>query len=644
MHHAKGTAPSALDDPSSASARSSPALHAKSTAPSALDDRPKVLKRSLPSAPPDLVPARMVNAVLYCERLLYLEWAQGEFEDNVFTVHGKIVHRRADAGGGEVPAAEAESDEKEPPPFTARAVWLSSERLGLTAKIDVVEGENGVVVPVEYKRGRAPEGVPGGAYLPDRAQVCVHVLLLREHGHRCEHGEIYFAGDKRRVTIEIDDWLIERTLAAAARAREIAAAGIIPDPLENSPKCKGCSLAPVCLPDEVTLLRALEGRPLDVELNPDPQLAFGFANDVARPTETDPWALGGDTAGETAPAKAIRRLVPPRDAGMPVYVQTPGARVSLDGERLRIEAPGAEPVEARIAHTSQLVLMGNVQITTQALAALFDHDIPVAFFSGGGWFRGRTVGHASKNIELRVAQFAAAADPALALRLARTFVAAKIRNQRTLLRRNHEAPDPVVLNELEMLAKKAEACDTLTSLLGLEGTAARFYFGAFSGMLKGGATGFDFAGRNRRPPRDPVNALLSMAYSLLTKDCVLAVAATGMDPLLGFLHQPRYGRPALALDLMEEMRPLIADSVVVTALNTQVVDADDFVRAATGCSLKPAGRRKFIEVYERRMDQLVTHPLFGYRISYRTLLQVQARLLSRVLLGEIAEYPAFRTR
>jgi CRISPR-associated protein Cas1 len=267
------------------------------------------------------------------------------------------------------------------------------------------------------------------------------------------------------------------------------------------------------------------------------------------------------------------------------------------------------------------------------------------FFSSGGWFRGRTVGHGSKNIELRIQQHRAADDPEIALRLARTIVAAKIRNSRTLLRRNHPAPDPVVLNELEALAKKSESSESVPSLLGLEGTAARCYFGAFGGMLKGeAAQSFDLDGRNRRPPKDPINALLSLAYALLVKDCVLAASIVGLDPLLGFLHQPRYGRPALALDLMEEMRPLIADSVVLTALNTGVVTEGDFVRTPVGCTLRDAGRRRFIAAYERRMDQLVTHPIFGYRLSYRRLLELQARLLARVLLGEIEQYPAFRTR
>ncbi|MDQ3032099.1 MAG: CRISPR-associated endonuclease Cas1 [Myxococcota bacterium] len=471
-------------------------------------DRAKVLKRALPSEAPDLVPARMINELFYCERLLYLEWAQSEFQDNVFTVDGRVVHRRVDGGSGSLPAPDEDDDKEEPPPFTARSVWLSSERLGLTAKIDLVEGEDGEVVPVEYKRGHAPE-VKGGAYLPERAQVCAHVLLLREHGHRCERGEIWFAADRRRVPIEIDDWLINETLSAVRRAREITSAGIIPSPLEDSPKCKGCSLAPVCLPDEVTLLRGLRGEPMNRDVDEPPQLTFAFAIDVAGPMQADPWGLGGEIAREPEPAREIRRLVPPRDVGMPLYVQSPGARVALDGERLRVElGSGQRPTDARLAHTSHVALFGNVQLTTQAIGALLDRDIPVAFFSGGGWFRGRTVGHVSKNIELRVAQHRAAADAAVACELACTFVAAKIRNQRTLLRRNHAAPDPVVLGELEAMAKKAERAESVASLLGLEGTAARYYFGAFTGMLKGSAAeAFDLEGRNRRPPRDPINAV-----------------------------------------------------------------------------------------------------------------------------------------
>ncbi|MEO7330991.1 MAG: CRISPR-associated endonuclease Cas1 [Minicystis sp.] len=601
--------------------------------------------------PPALVPARMINETLYCERLLYLEWAQGEFEDNAFTVEGRVVHTRADQPGGSLPpvpeeaetekttTGEGDTNAREERPYQARSVWLSSEKLGITAKIDIVEGdEAGRVLPIEYKRGAAPD-LPEGAYPPERAQVCAQVLLLREHGYLCEGGAIYFAASRKRVPIAVDEALIALTLRAVARAREVTARAVMPPPLDDSPKCNGCSLIGICLPDETVLLQRLEGRAVKEDEPPPPDPS----GEMEGPLEADPWGL----VGTVQPELEIRRLHPARDDKLPVYVQEQGARVSLEGDRLILKGRTLGRVEARLANTSQVSLLGNVQITTQALRALLARDIPLSFFTSGGFYLGRASGHDSNNVELRLAQHRAATDPAVCLGLARGLVASKIRNSRTLLRRNLSEPDPVVVFELEQLARKSEQAASLESLLGLEGSAARAYFKAFSGMLKGDeavhAT-FDMEGRNRRPPRDPINALLSLAYALLAKDFTVVLGMVGLDPLLGFFHQPRFGRPALALDLMEEFRPLVADSVVLGAINTGVITGEDFVRAAGSTALKPAGRKRFLLAYERRMDQLVTHPVFGYRISYRRVLEVQARLLGRMLLGELASYPAFRTR
>jgi CRISPR-associated protein Cas1 len=196
----------------------------------------------------------------------------------------------------------------------------------------------------------------------------------------------------------------------------------------------------------------------------------------------------------------------------------------------------------------------------------------------------------------------------------------------------------------------------MATLLGIEGNAARLYFGAFSGMLKpkqrpdntadtaNAPWHFDFEGRNRRPPRDPINALLSFAYSLLTKDLSVIAQITGFDPYLGFYHQPRYGRPSLALDVMEEFRPIIADSVVLSVINNGVLSPSDFIQSGPSFALSPTGRKKFIHAYEGRLDSEITHPIFGYRISYRRILEVQLRLLGRFLTDEIANYPAFTTR
>lgn len=610
--------------------------------------RAKPLPRCLPLAtqPPDLVPARMINEALYCERLMYLEWAQGEFADNAFTVDGRAVHTRADASGGELPPvpeetprqpkkpADEEDDEAGdpgPPPYQARSLWLSSETLGMTAKIDVVEGDDaGTVVPIEYKRGDAPD-VPEGAHLPERAQVCAQVLLLREHGYTCDHAEIYFARTRRRVRVDINEELVEITRRAARRAKELTSSGVLPPPLVDSRRCEGCSLVGICLPDETNFLRGLEpGGP--------PDAPAAEAMDPFWPVE----APGNEREREKE--VVLRRLQPARDDELPLYVQEQGAKISLSGEELIVRGK-KEEARARLPNVSQVSLFGNVQISTQALRALLERGVSVSFLSTGGWFYGRATGVESKNVELRVAQHRAMTDAETCLRLSRGIIASKIRNSRTLLRRNHAKPPEVTLFELEQLAKKAEQADGLGSLLGIEGTAARGYFSAFSGMLKGpSASAFELDGRNRRPPKDPINALLSLAYALLTKELAHVTASAGLDPLLGFFHQPRFGRPALALDLMEEFRPILADSTVLQAVNTGVVDESDFVTHPTGVALRPAGRRRFLLAYERRMDQLVTHPLFGYRVSYRRILEVQARLFGRFLLGEIPEYPEFRTR
>lgn len=178
----------------------------------------------------------------------------------------------------------------------------------------------------------------------------------------------------------------------------------------------------------------------------------------------------------------------------------------------------------------------------------------------------------------------------------------------------------------------------MEELLGIEGAAAGQYFQHFNGMIKAenGANdssdaaplpAFNFSTRNRRPPTDPVNALLSLSYSLLSKDCTLACLAVGFDPYVGFYHQPRFGRPALALDLMEEFRPLVAESSVLNCINNRVVTEKDFVRAGNAVNLSPAGRKRFFQVYEQRMGSLLTHPIFDYKVSYRRALELQARLL-----------------
>jgi CRISPR-associated protein Cas1 len=566
-----------------------------------MDEQPE-----LPLPPPPLrpdqpyLPARMVNEFQYCPRLAYLEWVQGEWAESADTVEGRGVHRRIDRGSGALPDPEEIVDGER---IHARSVTLSSERLGLIAKLDLIEGEDGAVQPVDYKRGRRPH-VPAGAWEPELVQLCVQGLILEDNGYRCSEGALYFRESRERVRVQFDEALRAKALAAIHGVRLVAAGGRAPPPLEDSPKCPRCSLVGICLPDEVNFFR------------------HGSA----------PRPLGVD-----------------RELALPVYVQATPARVRKRGETLVIQTQNDQETTARLIDTSQLVLMGAVDVTAPTLHELMRREIPVSWYTGGGWFLGHTTGTGHRNVELRTAQYRASFDPAFCLRLARRLVASKLRNSRSLLRRNWRggtAPE-VVLGGLQRAARAAREANDLAELLGVEGNGGAIYFGGFGATLRseGDAVGgFNFRNRNRRPPTDPVNALLSFLYALLVRELNVILSAVGFDPYRGFYHQPRYGRPALALDMMEPFRPLVADSVALTAINNGEVRPGDFVYAGRACALGPSGRKKVIAGFERRLGQEITHPLFGYRLCYRRLLEVQARLLGRHLMGEIAEFPAIEPR
>jgi len=550
-----------------------------------------------------LLPARMVNEYAYCPRLAYLEWVQGEWADSSDTVSGRHTHRRVDQSGGRLPAAQ-ELDPNDR--IHARSITLSSNRLGLIAKLDLIENSDTDVVPVDYKQGKRPH-VAGGAYEPERVQLCVQALLLEEHGYQCPSGVLYFAGSRERVTVTFDDELRELTARMINGLRLTASGGEMPPPLEDSPKCTRCSLVSICLPDEVNYLQRREA-------------------DTPRP------------------------LAVAQEEAVPVYVQAHRARIGKSGETLKISLDDETQQTARITETSQLVILGRASITTPALHEMMWREIPVTWHSYGGWFLGHTVGTGHKNVELRTAQYRTSFNDQQCRQIARGIITAKITNARTLLRRNwrgEEAPDEL-LKALKQDGAKARRAKDLQTLLGIEGTAANRYFQALPQTLRrdddGDGFRFDFQGRNRRPPPDPVNALLSFAYSLLVRAWTVTLTAVGFDAYRGFYHQPRYGRPALSLDLMEPFRPLIADSTVLQAINNREIRPTDFIAAAGSVNLTSDGRKRFIAAFERRLDQEVTHPLFGYKLSYRRLLELQARLLGRYVMGELDDYPNFTTR
>lgn len=511
------------------------------------------------------------------------------------------MHVRVDAGGGRLPAA---SEVEDKPDFVARSVMLASEALGIIAKMDLIEGEDGTVTVVDTKKGKRPH-VAEGAYEPERVQICAQALILEDAGYKVAEGAIWYAGSRERVRIALDAELRAKTRAAISELRLTAAAGRLPPPLIDSPKCTRCSLAGICLPDEVAFFhRGLAPRPLN----------------------------------------------PSADTALPLYVQEPGARVTKSGEVLVIEADDKK-TEVAIGDVSELVLHGPVSLTTPALAALMRAEVPVTYASTGGWVLGHTVSTGHRNVAIRIAQSRAAFDERRALAFARSLVAAKIRNCRVFLRRNFKAGDEAerdaALEALSRLADRAAYAPSEAELLGLEGEAAARYFRLFSTMLGAAARDFPefaFEKRTRRPPADPINAMLSLAYAMLTRTWLTVLSAVGFDPYLGFYHRPRFGRPALALDMMEPFRPILADSTVIQAVNNSEVHADGFLAVGSAVNLKPHARRAFMAAYERRLEQEVTHPVFGYRVSMRRLLEVQARLLARHLLGEIEEYPHYLVR
>ena len=570
---------------------------------------------------PDYLPARMVNEFAYCPRLFFYEWVEGLFAESVDTVEGSIQHRRVDAKATALPdAAEL------PQSIHSRSVQLSSERLRVIAKMDLVEVEGGVVTPVDYKHGRPREGADGLELWPaDRAQLGVQGIVLRENGYRCEEGVAYYRKTGQRVRVAFDEALIAETESLILRAWGTAEVGERPAPLVDSPKCPGCSLVGICLPDETWRAAAEETE--------EPRQLTLFDLPPRKPAKRE-----------------VRPMMTPRSELRPLYLNSQGVKLGKSGAVLQVKDKEKLLQEVRIGEICQVNLMGNVQITTQAVQALCEAEVPVCYFSMGGWFYGITLGLNTKNVFLRRNQFRLSEQEYFARTIARRLVAGKIRNQRTLLQRNHVEPKRQTLVGMKEMADRAEGAGSLEELLGIEGNAARMYFGEFAGMMKPDEEAgtsplpFEMDGRNRRPPRDPVNAMLSLGYSLLAKDLTVACYAVGFDPYVGFYHQPRFGRPALALDLMEPFRALIVDSAVLTAVNTGMVTARDFVRAGGAVALTAAGRKAFFRAYEMRMDALVTHPLFDYRVSYRRMLEIQSRLLARVLEGEIGEYPVFTTR
>lgn len=568
-----------------------------------------------------LWPARNVAEYAYCPRLFYYMQVEGIFVPSSDTERGVAVHRRVDKPSTALEKADAGEDDPERPKVV-RSLALTSESLGLTATLDLAEISGRTAVPVEYRKGR-PKHVAVGphaddcgdmeqlplqhaeAWPTDRIQVGLQAILLEDAGYTVSEAVIYYAGEKLRLRIPVDNALKEEALRTLQDAKQCAE-GSRPLPLVNDSRCPRCSLQPICLPDEVNHQRAQS--PTD-ELTP-------------------------------------RKIWPPRDDGIHVVAQQEGVKIGVRGMELRVtDKNGSVAKTVPLANLESLSLLGSVQITTQAIHALAGMNTPIAFLSPAGRLVAMIDPLDSVSAEVRRSQIRKLDCTEVCLELARTLVAAKIVNQRTLLLRNHSSLPAGVAADLAKEAKNAAQADSVDAVRGHEGQAAAIYFGHFSGMFKGPlSVEFDANGRKRRPPPDPINSCLSLAYSMLTHECVAALRLARLEPSIGGFHVSRPGRPAFALDLMEPFRPLVADSVVITCFNRGELTEGHFLRTASGCSLTDAGRRSFFNALGRRMDTEVTHPVFEYRLSYRRMIVLHARMIAAWLTGDIPSLAFLTTR
>lgn len=577
----------------------------------------------------DLIPVRALNQVTYCPRLYYLEYVEAVMPLNEHVEDGLFQHRRVDD-----PDLQ-HRPRKEGDALHTRSVQISSERLGISAKLDLLEEKHGAVCPIEYKRGSGPPGDNGSPpyWDNDAVQVCAQGLLLEEElGVPVPRGILYYIGSKRRVEVPLDDELRTRTLQAIRTIRELSGRDAPPEPLpaELRHRCFGCSLATICQPEET--LYCLGRQPL--------------------------------TPAEDA-AAGITRVLPQSAEGAVLYLQEPGAHVGKRSEHLVVRKDGAEIQRVPIAAIHQVVVFGNVQVSTQALECLATLEVPVVYMTGYGRFIAALQPAPTKNVMLRVNQYRLFADPQRALMLAKAAVKAKVSNQRTLLMRclrsrslddgasggcepaeGCRGSDEPAARDMADLLKRLDRITDPAVLLGTEGQAAALYFSQFNRLLKAPSPGreFDFKSRNRRPPRDPVNCLLSFAYAMLLKDCFAALCTVGFDPYCGFYHAGRHGKPSLALDLMEEFRAIIPDSVVLTLINTGSLTPRDFLVWREACQLTEVGRKRFFQAYEQRKATVVTQPVFGYKMAYGRMVEVQARMLAAHVRGDIPEYTGFTVR
>ena len=336
-----------------------------------------------------------------------------------------------------------------------------------------------------------------------------------------------------------------------------------------------------------------------------------------------------------------------------LYVTTAPSYLHLDHDTLVLEQNGATLKSLPLLAFESIVLFGDVMISPAFVRRCAEDGRTITLLEHTGAFRARIEGPVSGNVLLRRAQYESLSSTGKCLELARSFVAGKLQNTRLNLQRaareSSEEGDQQVLaaasSALANSLRNLKGIGDIQELRGLEGDAARKTFQAFSSMVLADRETFGISVRSRRPPLDPTNALLSYLYTLLTHDCRCALEGVGLDPQAGFLHALRPGRPALALDLMEELRPILGDRLALTLINRRQLTPEDFIMRPGGAvAFTDDSRKKVITAYVERKREEIMHPVLGRKVPISLIPHVQARLLARTVRGELAHYPPFCSR
>lgn len=533
-----------------------------------------------------------LHALAYCERLFFLEQVERVRLADERVYAGRTLH------------VEIERDESD----EVFNLSFESETYDLIGKVDCIRKRDGQVIPYEHKRGRAARSSEGKSetWTSDRLQIIAYCLLVEENlGRTIFEGRVRYHADNATVRVPIDEQARTDFVQHLARAKNLQTSVERPPVASNERLCVKCSLAPVCLPEEARLAERLSERTAEAD----------------------------DYSSENK----IFQLFPAIDDRQILHILTNGAKVGRKGDRLEVWSPETEEKQAYpVQEIGQVVVHGFAQITTQALRLCAERNLGVHWIGYGGRYMGAwTSGQGS--VQRRIRQYKALTDTEFCLGLAKRLVEAKVKMQLGFLLRASRETGREIENvqtsiaNIRKLLSPLNRTISIDSLRGFEGSVGASYFKALPHLISdevGEAMKPD--GRNRRPPKDRCNALLSYGYALLLKDITNAILVVGLDPSLGFYHTPRSQAHPLALDLMEIFRVTLVDLPVLGSINRKQWDEDaDFQIAGKQVWLSDSGRKKFIQIYERRKADQWKHPVIGYSLSYSRHLELEVRLLEK---------------